>query len=98
MQEVWVPGDNDIGGEMEPISKARIDAFERSYQNSSVVASKNILFYKVNAITNSFLKLENNTTDSYKIVVSHYPVTLKYNLRTQVWQNLLTKYLIRSQN
>ncbi|XP_059058174.1 uncharacterized protein LOC131851670 isoform X2 [Achroia grisella] len=35
--QVWIPGDNDIGGENEPIKKDKIEDFKRVFQQPTVV-------------------------------------------------------------
>ncbi|XP_072937170.1 uncharacterized protein Mppe [Epargyreus clarus] len=75
--QVWLPGDNDIGGEYEPIKKDKVAEFERAFQQPQVITYRNISFYKVNAITHSIPEFTHDPDATYKIVVSHYPVISK---------------------
>ncbi|CAD0195879.1 unnamed protein product [Chrysodeixis includens] len=78
--QVWVPGDNDIGGENEPIRGDKIAEFESVFEQPSIITFGNVSFYKVNAITHTLPKNtdeDEDTEKNFKIVVSHYPVTSK---------------------
>ncbi|XP_047514761.1 uncharacterized protein LOC125056000 isoform X2 [Pieris napi] len=71
--QVWIPGDNDIGGENEPIKHDKIEEFRTVYSQPNVIVFKNISFYKVSTITYSVPQpLENDL--NFKIAISHYPV------------------------
>ncbi|XP_059058173.1 metallophosphoesterase 1 homolog isoform X1 [Achroia grisella] len=76
--QVWIPGDNDIGGENEPIKKDKIEDFKRVFQQPTVVTFRNISFYKVNAITYTYPKKPEIEDNNLRIGVSHYPVTNKH--------------------
>ncbi|XP_068621479.1 metallophosphoesterase 1 [Battus philenor] len=80
--QVWLPGDNDIGGENEPIRKDKLEEFEKVFDQPAVINFKNISFYKVNGITHSFPHSTEN--DNYKIVVSHYPTLWRSPFGKQV--------------
>ncbi|KAJ0182146.1 hypothetical protein K1T71_002868 [Dendrolimus kikuchii] len=76
--QVWVPGDNDIGGENEPIKADKVAAFENIFDQPFVIMYRNISFYKVNAITHTIPQyLDTSQSKNYKMVVSHYPITEK---------------------
>ncbi|XP_004925836.2 uncharacterized protein LOC101740054 isoform X1 [Bombyx mori] len=76
--QIWIPGDNDIGGENEPIKKDKIEEFNEVYQQPETVTFRNITFYKANGITNSFPKKLKGNGNEYRIVVSHYPITYRH--------------------
>ncbi|CAH2067601.1 unnamed protein product, partial [Iphiclides podalirius] len=71
--QVWLPGDNDIGGENEPIRKDKLEEFHAVFDQPSVITYKNVSFYKVNGITHSYPQASEDD-NGYRIVVSHYPV------------------------
>ncbi|KAM3957541.1 metallophosphoesterase [Aphomia sociella] len=75
--QVWIPGDNDIGGENEPIMKDKVEEFEKVFQQPTIVMFRNISFYKVNAITNTYPTKPDKEDTNIKIAISHYPVTQK---------------------
>ncbi|CAH1644652.1 unnamed protein product [Spodoptera littoralis] len=85
--QVWIPGDNDIGGENEPIRYDKIEEFEKVFKQPSIVVYSNISFYKVNAITYTFPQKADEIPGSemnFKIAVSHYPVTEKSMFAYQI--------------
>lgn len=75
--QVWIPGDNDIGGENEPIKNDKVEEFEKVFQQPTVITFRNISFYKVNAITHTYPKKPESGDNNLRIIVSHYPVTSK---------------------
>lgn len=78
-QLVWLPGDNDIGGEFESIKQDKIEAFEKYFHQPSVITFRNISIYKVNGIIHSIPKIPaDEENSSFKIVVSHYPITTRH--------------------
>ncbi|XP_063838361.1 metallophosphoesterase 1 [Ostrinia nubilalis] len=76
--QVWLPGDNDIGGETEPIKQDKVREFEQVFHQPSVITYKNISFYKVNGITHTVPKALEEDESNFKIVVSHYPITIRH--------------------
>ncbi|KAI5640637.1 calcineurin-like phosphoesterase domain-containing protein [Phthorimaea operculella] len=72
--QIWLPGDNDIGGENEPIKRNKVAEFAKVFNQPDVITYRNISFYKVNGIT-QYIPQEVHL-DTFKIVVSHYPVTV----------------------
>lgn len=77
LQQIWLPGDNDIGGENEPIRKAKVSEFNAVFEQPSVIGYRNISFYRVNAITYS-IPLRPDVEDlNYRMAVSHYPIVSK---------------------
>lgn len=84
---VWVPGDNDIGGENEPIRRDKIEEFEKVFEQPPIVEYSNISFYKVNAITYKFPRKDDEfpgNENNFKIAVSHYSVTDKTMFAHQI--------------
>ncbi|XP_021198132.3 uncharacterized protein Mppe [Helicoverpa armigera] len=78
--QVWLPGDNDIGGENEPIRRDKVEEFEKVFVQPSIVTYSNVSIYKVNAITYTFPQKADEvpgTDNNFKIVASHYPVTMR---------------------
>ncbi|CAK1544298.1 unnamed protein product [Leptosia nina] len=72
--QVWIPGDNDIGGENEPIRHDKIEEFKTVFSQPSVIVFQNISFYKVNAITYAVPQPLDDGDLNFKIGISHYPV------------------------
>ncbi|KAL0849617.1 hypothetical protein ABMA28_013876 [Loxostege sticticalis] len=73
--QIWLPGDNDIGGENEPIMRDKVIEFDNVFHQPSVITFRNISFYKVNGITHTVPKKGDAEENNFKIVVSHYPIT-----------------------
>ncbi|XP_064292067.1 metallophosphoesterase 1 [Plodia interpunctella] len=83
--QIWLPGDNDIGGEGEPIKKDKVEEFAKVFMQPDVVRFWNISFYKVNGITNTVPQIVAGPEDTnYKIVVSHYPLTHRHSFISKV--------------
>lgn len=76
LQQVWLPGDNDIGGENEPIKRDKVEEFYKVFQQPDVVTLRNVSVYKVNKITYTMPKIPDDLKDdsNFKIVVSHYAI------------------------
>lgn len=72
---IWLPGDNDIGGENEPIRPDKIKEFAEVFKQPSVITYKNISFYKVDPILRNIP--ERNEIANITIVISHFPVTAR---------------------
>ncbi|CAB3381649.1 Hypothetical predicted protein [Cloeon dipterum] len=72
---IILPGDNDIGGEGDPITHQKIRHFDQYFGQPDVVRVKGIVFYKVNRMRYHFpknkLPLSENET---KILLSHLPL------------------------
>jgi hypothetical protein len=47
MQMIYLPGDNDIGGENEPITHEKITKFEEKFGQSDVIHHRRTSFIKV---------------------------------------------------
>ncbi|XP_073942266.1 metallophosphoesterase [Choristoneura fumiferana] len=75
--QVWIPGDNDIGGENEAIKYDKIELFNAAFNQPDIVKFRNISFYKVNAITLQYPELPEDEDNNFKMVVSHYPLMIR---------------------
>lgn len=84
--QIWVPGDNDIGGENEPIKAEKVTEFAKVFNQPDVIVFRNISIYKVNKITNTLPVVPENLSihDNVKIAVSHYSVMLTNQFAEQV--------------
>ncbi|XP_059469070.1 uncharacterized protein LOC132192887 isoform X2 [Neocloeon triangulifer] len=72
---IYLPGDNDIGGEGDPMTRLKIQKFEKHFGQPDIIRVKGITFYKINRMRYQFPKLthalpENET----RIIVSHLPL------------------------
>lgn len=83
LQQVWIPGDNDIGGENEPIRRDKIEEFRTVYSQPSVIVFQNISIYKVSTITYSVPQPLDDDLN-FKIAVSHYSVIERTAFAKQV--------------
>lgn len=82
---VYIPGDNDIGGEgFEPVKKEKIERFKRHFGNHSSWSDRNVNFYNMNLISREIPPpiVESNDTTRAKptisVVLSHYEVLSSY--------------------
>lgn len=77
LQQVWLPGDNDIGGENEPIRHDKVAEFNNIFDQPSVISYKNVTFYKINSVMYKVPTGPDDPDLNVKIGVSHYPVASK---------------------
>ncbi|XP_045768239.1 uncharacterized protein LOC123869384 [Maniola jurtina] len=75
--QVWLPGDNDIGGENEPINQEKVAEFNGVFNQPSVIMFRNITFYKVNSVMYKVPQGSDDADVNVRIAVSHYPVLSK---------------------
>ncbi|XP_023946445.1 uncharacterized protein LOC112051865 [Bicyclus anynana] len=75
--QVWVPGDNDIGGENEPINHNKVAEFSKVFDQPSVITFRNITFYKINSIMYKVPQAPDDADLNVRIAVAHYPVLSK---------------------
>jgi len=47
VKHIYLPGDNDIGGEGDPITRLKINNFEKYFKQPDVIKVQGITFYKV---------------------------------------------------
>jgi len=72
---VFVPGDNDVGGEGDPLLPDIVQRFERIFEPSiEPVTYKNIEFFKINKMTALFQEPEIISNDMVRVGLSHMPV------------------------
>jgi len=77
---IFIPGDNDIGGDEEIVIREKIDRFHLYFGSPGVVANNNIEFVMVNQLIDSMPTYVNptNRTNTIKIMFSHIPLTPKW--------------------
>jgi ethanolamine phosphate phosphodiesterase len=83
-QSIYIPGDNDIGGEgFEPVKKDKVKRFQHVFGDelSWQLGNDLLEIYNVNLITNKFPALRNNseTKNATRILISHFPVLSSYS-------------------
>ncbi|KAF4532821.1 hypothetical protein B566_EDAN002672 [Ephemera danica] len=71
---LYLPGDNDIGGENEPITLEKISKFEEKFGQPDVVHYRGISFIKVNRLQYIIPKLPPQSFNETRIVLSHLPL------------------------
>lgn len=73
-QKIYLPGDNDIGGENEEVTELKVRRFKEHFPSPSVVSYKNMTFFHINSLTKEIphVKVENDT--SLRILISHIPL------------------------
>lgn len=83
---MWLPGDNDIGGENEPVRQNKVREFNKVFVQPDIVQYNDIAFMEVNAITHSIPQIAPEDIYKYtlRIVVSHYPLTKHLAFGNQV--------------
>lgn len=79
-QAIFVPGDNDIGGEGHPVGSAELRRFSSYFRNDTFLTYRGIDFIKVSYLRASYAyrsylsKLGSNV----RIVLSHVPLSTSY--------------------
>ncbi|XP_050435662.1 uncharacterized protein LOC126842649 [Adelges cooleyi] len=81
---IFIPGDNDIGGEEEIVIREKVDRFNAHFGSPEIIEKQNIQFIMVNKLIES---MPNNTdtsnsTKTIKIMFSHVPLTTKWSQYT----------------
>ncbi|XP_044013738.1 uncharacterized protein LOC122856030 [Aphidius gifuensis] len=81
IMKIYLPGDNDIGGEEDSVSSRIHDRFKFTYSQPDTIIHDNVIFFKVNRLINympnapkdAFLNdyAEQNVTN---VVLSHVPL------------------------
>jgi len=81
VKHIWLPGDNDIGGEDTKVTPKKVQRFERAFSQSSFHQIHNITFFKINRLTDIIpvYKKEREFYDVSKIFVglSHVPLMFR---------------------
>uniref|UniRef100_A0A2S2R8C9 Metallophosphoesterase 1 n=1 Tax=Sipha flava TaxID=143950 RepID=A0A2S2R8C9_9HEMI len=82
---IFIPGDNDIGGEEEIVIREKVDRFHLYFGSPGIIVNENIEFTMVNQLIDSMPMNNNptNRTNTIKIMFSHIPLTPKYTKFTE---------------
>lgn len=99
-QYIWIPGDNDIGGEgFEKVSASKLLQFHDTFGHENPVPLNGINFIKVNRLIHEkpqgkwTEKLSNRTN----VVISHMPLLLAPGIYSKTVCNLNHNKSIRNQ-
>lgn len=78
IKSIFVPGDNDIGGENgDPITENKISRFNRAFQSADITAIKEkVHIIRINGFTHESPRFHENMVNSIRIGVSHKPIML----------------------
>ncbi|XP_075216328.1 metallophosphoesterase isoform X2 [Lycorma delicatula] len=71
---IFLPGDNDIGGEDELVTRSKVSRFKKFFDQPDIVNLGNVQFIKVNKMQHSFPSVNGKEDDEIRIVVSHVPL------------------------
>lgn len=80
-QHIWLPGDNDIGGEDTLVTPNKLKRFEKAFSQPDIISSNNITFFKINRLT-SAVPVYKNAREFYDtsqifVGLSHVPLLFK---------------------
>lgn len=83
---MYLPGDNDIGGEGDPILPQVVHRFEKAFQEAiEPVTYQNLEFYKINQMTLMFQEPEALSDGTIRVALTHIPILKKiHTLSKQV--------------
>ncbi|XP_045464730.1 uncharacterized protein C630.12 isoform X2 [Harmonia axyridis] len=77
-KQIWLPGDNDIGGEgLERVTPQKINRFKTHFKQADVISFQKVTFFKVNYLIHTFPKYEKRNfydTNKINVVLSHVPL------------------------
>lgn len=77
MQHIWLPGDNDIGGETEDVSAEKLKIFNETFVQPHYINIKFISFTKINRMVSEFtFNYDVHYRNKTSIVLSHMPLAL----------------------
>ncbi|PSN37481.1 hypothetical protein C0J52_20941 [Blattella germanica] len=75
---VYLPGDNDVGGETEPLNVKKLERFQNTFKQSDFIQFGHIDMYKVNRLAYTIPKVEKGPKllqgNRTRIVFSHLPL------------------------
>lgn len=81
VRHIWLPGDNDIGGEDSNITPEKIRRFEHAFSQPNFITYKNLNFFKINRLIADIPvykeKREFFDTEHLFIGLSHVPLMFK---------------------
>lgn len=81
---IYVPGDNDIGGEGDPILPHVVHRFDNIFQPSiEPVTYQNLEFYKINKMTLMFEEPEAISDGTIRVALTHMPILRKIHTLTK---------------
>ncbi|KAL1516876.1 hypothetical protein ABEB36_000714 [Hypothenemus hampei] len=86
-KHIWLPGDNDIGGEDTKVTPKKLQRFDRAFVQPSIQTHKNLTFFKINRFTEIIpvYKKEREFFDINQIFIglSHVPLMFRPSSFTQ---------------
>ncbi|XP_067011180.2 uncharacterized protein Mppe [Anabrus simplex] len=78
IEVLYLPGDNDIGGEDDQITPEKLRRYEQSFRQTSSLSLKQVDIYQINRLTYSIpLVIDNRThflENRTRVVLSHLPL------------------------
>ncbi|GJQ78978.1 hypothetical protein Trydic_g140 [Trypoxylus dichotomus] len=88
IQYIWLPGDNDIGGEgTDIVTSEKMAKFTRAFPQSDREQYANISFYKINKLVQYVPLIEDNNDFSnpniVRVALSHVPIFKGYSSFTK---------------
>ncbi|TMS38580.1 hypothetical protein L596_005272 [Steinernema carpocapsae] len=87
VQTIYLPGDNDVGGEYELVDAGLMRRFQKHFRNKlnlSAIGLGKVLFTELNAMNNQVTNLTSSTESKFlRVVLSHVPLMRSWNARTQ---------------
>lgn len=79
-QAIFLPGDNDIGGERRSVGKAELQRFNSYFRNDTFLTYRGIDFIKVNYLTTSYAYRSHLSQlgSNVRFVLSHVPLSTSF--------------------
>ncbi|CAG9856566.1 unnamed protein product [Phyllotreta striolata] len=81
VRHIWLPGDNDIGGEDSMITQEKIRRFERAFSQPNLITFRNLNLFKINRLISDIPVYKSNrdfyNTSNIFIGLSHIPLMFK---------------------
>jgi len=81
VHHIWLPGDNDIGGEFnDRITPHKVKRFEHAFLQPDTTSIKKVKFFKINRLTSTIPKIsqrqEFSNVDNIIVGLSHIPLLI----------------------
>ncbi|XP_066256354.1 metallophosphoesterase 1 [Euwallacea similis] len=98
VKHIWLPGDNDIGGEDTDVTPKKLQRFERAFSQPSLINHQNITFFKINRLADIIpvYKKEREFFDTSRIFIglSHVPLMFRPSVFTEKVINKMMPHVL----
>ncbi|CAH1106521.1 unnamed protein product [Psylliodes chrysocephalus] len=98
VRHIWLPGDNDIGGEDSLVTKEKIERFEHAFSQPSFITFRHLNLFKINRLVSEIpvykKKREFFDTSEIFIGLSHVPLLFKPSIFVEKVLNKMMPHVL----